>query len=51
MAISRPLRCDHNQTSQKPCQTTEKLSNFYNIFMQCHFNVMLIKEIYTMNVE
>jgi hypothetical protein len=33
MAISRPLGNDHNQTSQKPCQPTEKLSNFSNIFM------------------
>jgi hypothetical protein len=39
------LGCDHNQMSQCPYQTTKKLSIFANIFMWCHFNVMLIKEI------
>ncbi len=39
------LGCDHNQMSQCPYQMTKKLLIFVDIFMWCHFNVMLIKEI------
>jgi len=43
--FSTQQRCDHNQKSQKSCWTTKKLLTLSNIFMWCHINVTLIKEI------
>ncbi len=33
IGYSKKYGCYHNQTSQKPCQTIEKLSTFSNIFV------------------